>query len=131
MVDNGPSQKAGLQIGDVIKRVNGDESPDAYGLALALVGATEKVTLGVQRGEDPDAELIELEITPHPVAANHSTHPEHQRRNRDQLGRFRLSTIAHGRQGCRRKQLSRTSKDESQETLQAGDTLQEVRLGCR
>jgi C-terminal processing protease CtpA/Prc len=64
LVENGPAAQAGLKVGDVIKRVNGNESPDAYGTALALVGTTEKVILGVQRGGESGGDLIELTITP-------------------------------------------------------------------
>lgn len=64
MVAGGPAAKAGLKIGDLIRRVGDDNSPDAYGLALALVGATEPVTLQVQRGKGDEATLVELEIMP-------------------------------------------------------------------
>jgi regulator of sigma E protease len=64
LVEGGPAAQAGLKVGDVIRRVNDDESPDAYGLALALVGSKEKVSLTVERGEGSEAESIELEITP-------------------------------------------------------------------
>ncbi len=127
LVENGPSEKAGLQIGDVIKRVNGNESPDAYGLALALVGATEKVTLGVQRGEDPGAELIELEISP---TRSPQTIPPTQSIN----GEIAINSVGFAYQPLPTvaKVVSQTtqsaSQNGSQEVLQAGDTIQEVRL---
>jgi regulator of sigma E protease len=127
MVDNGPSQKAGLQIGDLIKRVNGDEAPDAYGLALALVGATENVTLGVQRGEDAGAELIELKITPH---RSPQTIPPTQSIS----GEIAINSVGFAYQPLPTvaKVVSRAresaAENENTETLQVGDTLQEVRL---
>lgn len=62
MVEGGPAAAAGLKVGDVIKTVNGNESPDAYGMALDLVGTKEEVTLEVER--DGAEELVEIKIQP-------------------------------------------------------------------
>jgi regulator of sigma E protease len=64
LVEDGPAAQAGLKVGDVIHSVNGNESPDAYGMALALVGTTEEVILGIRRGSESDSELIEIKIQP-------------------------------------------------------------------
>ena len=64
LVKDGPAARAGLKVGDVIKQVNDDTSPDAYGMAQALVGASEKVKLVVSRGSGDEAKTIDIEITP-------------------------------------------------------------------
>ncbi len=64
LVEGGPSAKAGMKIGDVVRRVGDDESPDAYGLAIALVDAKQPVTIAVERGEGTESQIVELEITP-------------------------------------------------------------------
>lgn len=64
LVDGGPADTAGLKIGDRIIKVNDNDSPDAYGIAIDLVGSTEPVQMVVERGEGEQTETIELTIDP-------------------------------------------------------------------
>ncbi len=64
LVDDGPAAKAGMLVGDRIVQVNDNTTPDAYGLALQLVGVTEPVTVVVERGAEANPEQVTLEITP-------------------------------------------------------------------
>lgn len=130
MVEDGPAVKAGLKVGDRIRRVNDDDSPDAYGLALALVGATEDVTLGVLRGLGDDAEMIEVVVTP---ARSPQTIPPTQ----SITGEIAINAI-----GLAYRPLptvktliasSRSAEGDKEVTddlgsLQPGDEIQEVRL---
>jgi regulator of sigma E protease len=60
LVKDGPAEQAGMQVGDQIIRVGDNQKPDAFGLAIDLVGATESVPITVQR----DGKEVELLINP-------------------------------------------------------------------
>ena len=64
LVEGGPAAQAGLRLGDIIRQLNDDESPDAYGMAQDLVAAKEPVKLVVQRGEGDSMEMVDLTIQP-------------------------------------------------------------------
>ncbi len=64
LVAKGPAATAGLKIGDRIRQVNDDVSPDAYGVAEQLVGVQEPVKLVVERGEGESSETLEITIKP-------------------------------------------------------------------
>lgn len=121
MVEGGPSEQAGLQIGDVIKRVNGNDSPDAYGMALDLVGATESVILGVQRGGD-DGELIDIEITP---AVSPQTIPPTQSIS----GEIAINSVGFAYQPLPTVvEITSPTTSATGQSIQPGDTLEKVRL---
>ncbi len=64
MIDGGPAAKAGMQIGDQIVSVDGDEAIDVYALLLRSWPVGEPVEIVVRRGNDKSAENITLTITP-------------------------------------------------------------------
>ncbi len=64
MIKDGPAEKAGVQVGDVIVAVNGDNEIDAFGLPLTLAGVSDDVALTVKRGEGDKAETIDVTISP-------------------------------------------------------------------
>lgn len=64
LVENGPAAEAGLKVGDRIRQINQDTSPEAYGMAQMLVATTEPINLVVDRGEGDSLESVDLTITP-------------------------------------------------------------------
>jgi regulator of sigma E protease len=64
LVTDGPAEKAGMKVGDVITAVDGDDAIDAYSLAEALVTNTDSVRLTLRRGEGDDGETVEIMLSP-------------------------------------------------------------------
>lgn len=64
LIDDGPAAKAGMKVGDVIKAVGENQSPDAYGMASDLIRTMDPVKFTVLRGEGDAAKEVELQITP-------------------------------------------------------------------
>jgi regulator of sigma E protease len=64
LVVGGPAVQAGIQVGDVITAVDGDDTIDAFGLPLTLAGAKSDVKLTLRRGEGADAETVEVVVSP-------------------------------------------------------------------
>ena len=59
LVQNGPAQKAGLQVGDKVLKVNGRPVEDSCGFAQALRSATGEMTLVVERsGKSLDLRIV-------------------------------------------------------------------------
>jgi regulator of sigma E protease len=132
LVENGPAAQAGLKVGDVIKRVNGNESLDAYGTAIALVGTTEEVILGVQRGSGTSGDLIELTITP---TASLQTMPPTQSIS----GEIAINSVGFAYQPLpvvadsvalagESAEQEDDASDATELVLQPGDEIQEIRL---
>ncbi len=63
LMDDGPAAKAGVQVGDFITSINGDDDIDAFGLPLKLVQADSPLKLTLRRGSGDDAKTIEVELT--------------------------------------------------------------------
>jgi regulator of sigma E protease len=64
LVAAGPAAKGGVQVGDVITAIDGDNTIDAFGLPLALAGAKSDVNLTLRRGEGADAKTIDVVVSP-------------------------------------------------------------------
>lgn len=62
VVEGGPAQEAGLEQGDIVTAINGDEVTSADGLIIALRGyeVGDTVTLTVMRGSDEQEIEVEL-----------------------------------------------------------------------
>ena len=63
LIDDGPAQKAGIQVGDRIVAVGDDDVVDAYQMILQPP-ADDPVTLTIERGEGKSARTMELTLTP-------------------------------------------------------------------
>ncbi len=119
MVTGGPAETAGMQIGDQIIRVNDNDSPDAFGLATQLVGATDSVAITVKRGDTE----VELSILPSGML---QTIPPTDGIN----GEIAINTL-----GFSYRPLSTiaaivrpTQQPDGNESLEVGDTIKEVKL---
>jgi regulator of sigma E protease len=129
LVDDGPAARAGLQVGDRIQRVGDDDSPDAYGLALALVaaGKQEKVRLTVLRGEADSVQSVEIEITP-------TMFPQTIPPTQSIAGEIAINCVGFAYQPLPTVAAlvatddRPTSSKPGEPTLQPGDRLQEIRL---
>ena len=66
LVKDGPAEKAGIRVGDLIHSIDGETELDAYGVAQKLAAATTPISLTVQRddSEGNASEMVDLEITP-------------------------------------------------------------------
>ncbi|MFG0290668.1 MAG: site-2 protease family protein [Rhodopirellula sp. JB044] len=64
LMKDGPAEAAGMQVGDQIVAVNGDESVDAYTFLLQSWPAGEPVEITVQRGTGDDATTETLTVVP-------------------------------------------------------------------
>ena len=64
LIADGPAEKAGMKVGDVVESVNGEKSFNAFTLPIQLANGTEPVAITVRRGSGDDAESIELKIAP-------------------------------------------------------------------
>jgi carboxyl-terminal processing protease len=65
-VEDGPAQRAGLHTGDVLLKVDGREVGNltlAEAAALLRGASGSKVKIAVQRLEDPEGQLTEMELT--------------------------------------------------------------------
>ena len=123
LVENGPAASAGMKLGDKIIRVGDDDSPDAYGLPLALVDAKDPVSITVQRGEGDETSEVDLEIMP--VESPQTTSPM-----RGITGEIGINNV-----GFAYQPLTTVSKvvgsggDSTEgESLQPGDEIQKFRL---
>ena len=133
LVADGPAEKAGMKIGDRIVSVNGDTNPDAYGLPLELVNASEVVKITVERGTGADAENVELEISP-------SDSPQTIPPTQSISGEIAINSVGFAYRPLPKvsKVLptstastdSRPTSGEKIETLQVGDEIQEIRLSA-
>lgn len=134
MVENGPADKAGMQVGDRIQSINGQTNLDAYGLAQTLVGVTETVTVVVERGDEEDsAEKVELTITP-------STSPQTLSPTSSITGEIAVNSVGFAYQPLaviasvkESEQATEDASDgsnasDSEPALQAGDELQWIEL---
>ncbi|MFK8112827.1 MAG: site-2 protease family protein [Rubripirellula sp.] len=128
MVGGGPAEKAGMKIGDVIKKLGDNESPDAYGLALALVGTTKPVSLTVERGNGDEAEEVALIITP---SFSAQTLPPTSTIN----GEIAINSVGFAYQPLTKIASvvpepagDQTDPSGEQVALQAGDEIQEIRF---
>ncbi|TWU18376.1 site-2 protease family protein [Allorhodopirellula heiligendammensis] len=117
LVDGGPAQAAGMEVGDEIVSVNGDEAIDLYSLVLRSWPAGEAVEVTVRRGKDTAAETKTLSITP---VQTLQTYPPVS-----QLGETMASTplgFAYHADTTVQKVTSPNSD------LQVGDVVKEVRI---
>ena len=66
LVKDGPAEKAGIRVGDLIHSIDGETELDAYGVAQKLAAATTPISLTIQRddSEGNASEMVDLEITP-------------------------------------------------------------------
>ncbi len=64
LIKDGPAEKAGMKVGDVITAVDGDQTIDAYSLAEKLITNTGSIGLTLRRGEGDEAESIDIMLSP-------------------------------------------------------------------
>lgn len=64
LVKNGPAANAGIQVGDQIISVDGDDQLDAYSLLLRSWPTDQTVEVRVRRGQGDDAKTETFEIQP-------------------------------------------------------------------
>lgn len=115
LVNDGPAAQAGMEVGDQIVRVGDNQSPDAFGLATELVGATETVTLTVKR----DGEAIDLSI--HPIDGLQTVPPT------DGIsGEFAIDSVGFAFEPT--TVITDVVATDSGEPLQTGDTVKEITL---
>ncbi len=117
LIDGGPADQAGMQVGDQIVSVNGDKEIDVYALLLRSWPAGQPVEMVVRRGKDKSAENKTLTITP---VDTMQTYPPVS-----QLGEAMASTplgFAY-RSGTIVEQVT-----EPDGNLQVGDVVKEVRI---
>ncbi|MGB0597177.1 MAG: site-2 protease family protein [Rubripirellula sp.] len=119
LVSGGPAEQAGLKTGDVIIAVNDNESPDAYTIATELVGATSPVRLRLRRGDNGDAEPIELTINP---GESLQTIPPTQSIS----GEIAINALGLAYQPL--PTIASTNSDLGASDLQPGDEILEVKL---
>jgi len=124
LVENGPAVEAGMQIGDIVQSYNGNPEVDAYGLALALVGAQETVKVSVKRGTGDEAEIIDLSITP-------SDSPQTMPPDQSIAGEIAINAVGFAYQPLPviSKLIGTGGDDTTQKTsLQVGDEVKELQL---
>ena len=119
LTTNGPAAKAGIKVGDQITAINGDEDIDAYGLPVALVEASGTVTLTLQRGEGPNAETIQAEMTP--VESQQTMAPTDGTAGLIAVNRFGLAYKA-------TPFIAEIDSGQSDTPLQVGDRLKRLHL---
>ena len=124
LVENGPAVEAGMQIGDIIQSYDDNAEVDAYGLALALVGAQETVKVTVKRGTGDDAETVDLTITPWDS-------PQTMPPNQSIAGEIAINSVGFAYQPLPviSKLVGTSGEDTTNEnSLQVGDEVKEVQL---
>ena len=124
LVENGPAVQAGMKIGDMIQSYGDNAEVDAYGMALALVGAKETVMVTVKRGTGDDAETVDLAITP-------SDSPQTIPPNQSIAGEIAINSVGFAYQPLPViSKLIGTSEEDSpnESSLQVGDEVKEVQL---
>ncbi|TWT75427.1 site-2 protease family protein [Allorhodopirellula solitaria] len=117
LVAGGSAEKAGMQVGDQIVSVNGDEEIDAYALLLQSWPTGESVEVVVRRGSGESAETQTLSITP---AETMQTYPPIS-----QLGKTTASTPL-GFAYHATATVGRVTASDSE--LQVGDVVKEVQI---
>ncbi len=133
LLKDGPAEQAGVEVGDVITSVNGDDSVDAFGLPLMLAGSKEQVKMTFRRGSGTSAKTIDVELTP--IAIPQTLDPTAGIR-----GEVAISVLGLCYQPSPNisRLASTTSQNSSEDSssdpvlgggsLQVGDRLQEVKL---
>lgn len=117
LVKNGPAATAGLEIGDQIISVDGDESLDAYSLLLRSWPIGESVEVTIRRGEGDDASEKTVSLTPATIVQTKSPVSELG----DTMGIQSLG-LAYAPSTT----VSQVSADSSE--LEVGDIVREVRI---
>lgn len=120
LVQGGPADVAGVKVDDVITAIDGNEDIDAYTLAHHPITGTEPVTLTLRRGEEDQAETIEVEVTPREAL---QTLPPVSDLG-DQIGSQSLGLAYRPLTTVR--SVSASSQDASGDRLEPGDELQEA-----
>jgi len=117
LVSDGPAQKAGLRVGDLITAVSGVDSIDAFQLPVDLAGSKSSIELQVRRGEGNEAEILTIDLVPDDSLE--TTSPL------SGIG-GEISITSLGLAYKPQLQLSAAASDVA--SLQAGDVIREVRL---
>ncbi len=126
LITEGPAEKAGVKVGDVITAVNG-EAVDAYGLPLALAGVDADITLTLRRGTGEEAEAIEVELSPAEI-------PQTLEPTSGMAGQIAVNAIGLSYQPVPKiasfasKATDDADDSDKEESLQVGDQLKKVKL---
>ncbi|WP_338020169.1 site-2 protease family protein [Rhodopirellula sp. P2] len=132
LMQNGPAEIAGMQVGDQIVSVGDDTDVDAYQLLLADVQYDEPVKVTVRRGEGNASEEVELTLTPQRVEQTMTPVSAFgEMMSVDSLG-FAYEPTAVASEilasGDATSPAAESATANSTETIQAGDELREIRV---